>query len=295
MSLAVRKINVSFTLATGSFQESGTDTVKVEGLRISAKIVKVGGNSMGSADVTIWGLTLSLMNQLSTLGMRVQLIPRNVVTIEAGDDESGMSTVFIGTIVDAYADFQAQPQVSFRVTAKAGLGEAVAPATATSYKGTVSVATAMSDFANRMSLKFENSGVTTQLNNGYYSGSLRSQAYDVANHANINITIDNGVLAIWPKNGARNGSIPLIAPPPEGEMVGYPAYTTSGIMVSTLFNPSLSFGGKVQVKSSLPAACKTFTILSIAYDLDAQVPGGSWYTRVGCYDNEGPTPTVVTR
>lgn len=295
MALVERKIDVSFTLAQGTFVESGTDTVKLSGLRISSKIVKVGGNSMGSADLTIYGMTFSIMNQLSTLGMRVQLVPRNTVTVVAGDDNSGMSTVFIGTILNAYADFQSQPQVAFHVTANAGLGEAVAPATATSYRGSVSVATAMADLAQRMNMKFENSGVTTQLNNGYFSGSLRSQAQSMADSAGINWIIDNGTLAIWPKNSSRGGAIPLIAPPPEGEMVNYPSYTVSGIMVRTMFNPSISFGNKVQVKSSLPAASKIFTVLSLVHDLESITPGGEWFSSVGCYDNTGPTPTVVTK
>jgi hypothetical protein len=50
-------------------------------------------------------MTLSLKNQLSTLGMRIKRAFPNFVTLPASDEESGMTIVFIGTISNCHADF----------------------------------------------------------------------------------------------------------------------------------------------------------------------------------------------
>jgi hypothetical protein len=140
---------------------------KVTGLRVSAKIVKAAGAVGGAASVEIYGMTRSLMNQLSTLGKRLNLVPPNTMIIEAGDVENGMTTVFIGNVADAYADFQNAPQVAFRVTGKSGLVDAPIATSASSYPGAVDVATIMASLALRMGKKFENNGVSVILHDQY--------------------------------------------------------------------------------------------------------------------------------
>jgi hypothetical protein len=91
-----KKIDVTFTKGKGNFAESGTNTVKLSGLRVSAMITKAGGEFQGAVDMSIWGLTLSKMNDLAALGQRINLDAEqlnNSVLIEAGDDENGMAVV----------------------------------------------------------------------------------------------------------------------------------------------------------------------------------------------------------
>jgi len=70
--LSHKRLNVTFTKSdkNGKFAESGTNTVKLTGLRASAVVTKVGGVSMNSLNLRIWGMTLSKMNDLSTLGLK---------------------------------------------------------------------------------------------------------------------------------------------------------------------------------------------------------------------------------
>jgi hypothetical protein len=290
MAFVQRLIDVTFTLGQGSFAESGTNTVKLSGLRISSRCVKAGGPSMGTMQMQIYGMTLSLMNKLSTLGMMIQLIPRNVVTVEAGDAISGMGTVFIGTITNAWADFQSAPDVAFFLEAHTGLIEAVGLVPPSSYKGAASVPVIMSSLATLMGLAFENNGVTAVLANPYLSGSARSQVKACAEAAGINWVIDNGILAIWPKNGARGGEIPLISP--DTGLVGYPAYTAQGLSLKTIFNPSVGFGSKIEVKSDLTPACGIWSVYSLNHDLDSQVPRGSWFSTIGAYNPNFAPPVI---
>lgn len=287
MALAQRLIDVTFALGQSqpgsgagpsTFVESGTNQVTLSGLRVAAKVVKAGGPAMSTLELRVYGMTLSLMNQLSTLGMIATHVYKNSVLVEAGDADSGMATVFIGTITNAWADFQAAPDVAFHVEAHTGLLENVTPAKPSSYTGATSVATIMSSLATQMGLTFENGGVTTVLANPYFYGSPRAQALACARAANCEWIIDDGVLAIWPKGSARNGEAPLISP--GTGMRGYPAYTSKGIAVETLYNPSVGYGKNIVVQSSLTPANGTWVTYSLDHDLESMVFDGQWFTRI---------------
>lgn len=274
-SFTKKLIDVTFKLGQGSFGTAGTDTVKLSGLRCSATIIKAGGQSMSMANVRVWGMTLEMMNKLSTLGLFVTQVRRNVLIVEAGDEQAGMSVVFEGTIQDAWADFGGMPDVPFVVQAFAGLEEAIKPVPPTSYRGPTDVATIMLSLANQMGLAFENTGVQgVVLADPYFPGTAREQALRVAAAANINMSIDVGKLAIWPKGKERGSQVPVISP--ETGMIGYPSYTSKGVVVRSLYNPNVAFGSKIQINSSLKPASGQWIVYMLQYHLESQLPNGEW-------------------
>ena len=298
-----RKINVTFQLAPASagqpspkFTGTQSNQVTISGLRLSAKIVKAGGRSMGTAQLQIYGMTLQLMNDLSTLGIRIQMVPRNGLIVTAGDNDGGMATVFQGNITSAWADFQSAPDVPFHVEAHTGLPQAVINVPASSYQGSTDVATIMSSLATLAGLAFENNNVQQKINCPYLPGSARDQIAKLAKDAGINWFIDSGTtnnagtLIIWPKNGSRGGQIPLISP--ETGMVGYPCYTAMGIIVKTLFNPAIGYGGQIKVQSSLTPANGTWAVYGLDHDLDAQVPNGQWFSTILAYNPKFNPPIL---
>lgn len=275
MSLVRRRIDLVFQLGEGAFGDSGADTVRLAGLRIYSTIVKYGGQSMGTANLKIHGMTLSSMNKLSTLGPAPTLTRRNTVTVQAGDDVNGMATVFIGTIINAYTQFD-MPENPFMVEANAGTIEALKPVPTSSFNGSADVATIMSGLASQMNLVFENNGVNVKLANPYFSGSGRDQVRACAEAAGINWVIDLNKLVIWPAGGARGGLIPIVSP--ATGLKGYPSYTSRGVSFETAFNPSIGFGSKVNIVSDLKPACGEWVIFTQTHNLDAQVPDGRWFT-----------------
>ena len=293
-----RKISVTIALnpkATNkTFEGTDSNTVTLEGLRISATIQKAGGPSDCTMNMVIYGMTLSQMNQLSTLGMQINLIPQNSVTVSAGDEDSGMGTVFVGSILAAYADFNQSPEVPFYISAHTGLLQAVLPAEASSFQGSADVATIMSGLATKMGLTFENNGATGKLQNPYFSGSLRNQVHEVARAANISHVIDLQKLAIWPKNGSRGGQIPVLSK--TTGMKGYPSYTAYGISVESVFNRNIAFGGKIKVETSvLPAANGEWAVYGLTHQLECLTPNGKWFTTILGYNPKYPTPLPNAR
>ncbi len=305
-SFTRKRIEVSIELASNTqtnqpntFAATGADTTTITDKRMSVRIQNSGAPSNSAAQVSIFGMTESTMNQLSTLGMVLNLVPKNILTVKAGDDAVGMTTVFRGTIVSAYADMAAAPDVPFILDCQSGLAEATGNVIPTSYKGSVPVATIMSGFARQMNVGFENNGVDVTLNNPYYRGSVDAQLKQCAKEANINAEIVNGnVLAIWPRFGSRTSitRIPLIAAPPDGAMIGRPSFTQQGIMVRNLFNPEIAFGAKVEIRTREAALAKAngqWTIYKLDLALDAQLPKGQWSSTLYCYNQDSPNPVIV--
>lgn len=290
-------ITLSADAKSTSFNEGG-NTVTIGGadeaaLRMSAHIQHAGGQFDSQMDLTIYGMTLSVMNQLSTLGMQINLIPKNQIILSAGDAESGLATAFSGFILAAYIDFQGSPEVAFRITAKASTPQGVIPATASSFPGTADVATIMSGLATLMGFKFENNGITTKLSNAYFSGSARAQMQACAKAAGINANVIDGTLAIWPKNGSRGGS--MITLSPDAGLVGYPTYTQLGIMLRAVYNPSIGFGQKIKVEGSiLPPANGTWGIYGLDHDLECQTINGKWESTILGYNpKQSPVAPVA--
>lgn len=280
MSFTRKKIDVTITLGTGQFGDTGSDTVTLSGLRVLADIQCFGGDAMPQSQIRLYGLPLSMINQLTTVGpVNSAIMLKNSMLIAAGDDENGMQTVYSGTILTAYGDFKAMPEVPLNVLAVAGLAAAVKPAAASSFTGPADVATIMQGFAQAMDVQFENNGVNVQLSNPYFPGTTLMQVKACARAADIYYTLDRGTLAIWPKRGARAApDIPVVSP--ARGMVGYPVFSSQGIEIDCEFNPNLIVGGYFKVESSLPVAQGTWRAMQVIHALDAEVPNGRWFTHV---------------
>lgn len=298
MAFIQRMMSAKFQLGTnpdGSpqkpFTTTGSDVMTVSGLRMSARISKAaaGGEAIASGatlQMRIFGMTLSQMNQLATLGMVYAQIKRNTITVKAGDSSAPLSTVFYGTILQAWIDFASQPDVAFHIEAQTLGAESVIPATPTSIKQGADVSQLMQGFATQMGCTFENDGIDAKLPASYFYGSPANQAAACANAAGINWFVDNQVLAIWPRGSSRAGTVTLISP--QTGMIGFPGFTAYGLTLKTVFNPDLRFGANIQVQSSLKPANGNWTIYSLDHDLESMVPRGKWYTDITCYNPAFP-------
>jgi hypothetical protein len=279
-----RRIDLIFEIGRGKNGEDGTELITIRGLRVSAQIEKlsaiVGGS--GACQVAVYGLPFELINALSSMGEQIPLVRKNKITVLAGDQNS-VAEVFSGDIVEAWADFNAMPDVAMTISAMPGLLAAVKPVDALSVDGTVDAVLLMRQLADRMGYQFENSGVpATMLDHPYYPGTAMDQAGAIAVAAHINWTIDHDTLAIWPINGFRpGGDIPLISR--ETGMIGYPSYARNGIKVRSAFNPAIKFGGKMKIDCEIHGATGEWIIFMMSHDLMSEAPDGPWFTDLEGY------------
>lgn len=284
MSFVQRSIEVAITLGIGNFGDGKGDTVTLTGYQVHAEITKGGAPSWDAAQIRVWGVSASLMNQLTRLGKPLAYPRNNTVVVTAGDADSGMSQVFSGTILTAYGDFDAVPDVCLFLSAIGNIVPATQPAAPLSFPGSADVSVIASQIAQQMGLGFVNDGVATKLSNQYLAGSSMQQLQKLADAGNFNYVTNGGgaakSLEIWPKGEARGAMGPLIGP--LTGLVGYPKYSDAGVMLIVLYMPGMGLGTAFTLKSSLQSATGTWFVLSLEYELECLNPKGSnpWFMHI---------------
>lgn len=265
--------------------------VTLSGLRMSATIRAPGGETPTNLELAVYGMSLSEMNQLTVIP-GISTITSVPITVQAGDEESGLSTVFTGNIYDAYVDAQNMPNVSFRLTAQVGGVQATQPAEPISVQGSADVATFAQNWANRVGFALENNDVKANLADTYQWGSPLTQITAALQHAGVEYVVDptspKPTLAIWmPGQSRKTDDIPIISP--STGMIGYPAFRSASIFVKTLFNNRLKYGQQIMVQSSLTPANRTWHVINIEHYLESKVFNGKWFTEIQA-NTTGPVP-----
>ena len=295
-SFSNRAIDVTLTIGQGTLGQTGFNTVKLSGLRVEVAIVKGGMPSMDTADIRIYGVQPSVMNQLSTWGVPFPMLRlNNTVTLAAGDGVT-MPPIFHGHVLRGWQDFDSLPETCLHIQSQGGAAAAMVPASPISFPGGADVATIMSGLATTMGLAFENNGVQVQLSNPYFAGTALQQAEKCAKAAHIQMLIDSSTvpntLVIVPWTGTRGGAIPIISA--ATGLIGYPRYFDYGVSFRCLFNPNLKMLGKIKLETSIgnttPATAQTpaqpglpsgiWYISALSYDLATWVPDGPWFCDV---------------
>lgn len=270
-----------FQLGEGSFGNSGYNTITLEGLRVIASVSLAILPQAGLCSLRIYGMTLSQINQLSVAGLLWQN-RKNQVLVQAGDTQSGMSTIFAGNVIEAYPEFRDLPNAAFVVNAVVAQDVRMQPVKPNSYPGTADAAEVLGSMAKQAGLGFENNGVNVKLASPYFPGTLFTQIMSCIRAANIFGYIDQtkNILAIWPKTGSRSGSSGNMTISAANGMIGYPEFQKNMIFIRTIFDPTIKNAPgqtvKVTVESQLAAANGSWVLKSIDYALASQIPDGPW-------------------
>ncbi len=130
MAFSRKVIAVTFQLGEGRlFPDTGTNTRTTVGLKVHVSVTLAGGAAKDNSEIVIYGLSQSVMNELSIYGAPVGKTANNTVVLAAGDEGQPLKLVFKGTIQDAVIDYHLQPEVAFVIRGFFSmLFEAVAPA-----------------------------------------------------------------------------------------------------------------------------------------------------------------------
>jgi len=285
MSFLKRELTVTLKLKQGFFKEDQSDSVTLTGHRVSLVINSPGGQSTGNAHCVIYGMSKSLMNQLTAIGAVNNQNIGNQISIEAitidSEGKKSQNTAYFGTIQASWADFTNQPDVMLQVVSTGGLILDIKPVSPTSFEGNTSVVDVASELAKEGGLTLINHGVSGQLNDPYYEGSTLTKIRKLALAANIKFDLNevDNTLNIYPQDGLIDGDIPLISP--KTGLIGYPAFSQNGIIVKSLYNPVIRNNTRVKLESSLEQANGEFGAYDVTHTLEAYNPqgGGAWFTE----------------
>lgn len=272
-----KRLKFIITLGTGKFGASNNDQVTLEGYRATVDIDKAGGMMMGTLRAGIYGVTQDDMNSITTLQWKPQEIIPNTVEVYAIDGDTE-TLVFAGNIVNAWGDYQTMPDVYLRLQAQSAFVNQLKPVPPRSFQGSIDVASVMSQIARDLGYNFENNGVSVSLTDVYLPNTGLEQAKDLAHAANIDLYLDDKTLAITPANSPRGDMIPEISA--ESGLIGYPTFDGIGVNFKTLFNPSVTFGGRIKLVTDIKQAKGEWIVTSIGHRLESEKPGGAWLSNV---------------
>ena len=277
MSFAIKSISVNFAMQGGVSKT-------LSNKRISCTITNSGGPSLGMAELIIYGMTLSDMNALSTVGNQIGMMKQNKIAIYAGDQDAASGSlplIFQGTILVAWTDAQAQPEVGFRVQAFAGGYESVAPQTPITQQGSVTVSSLFQQIGKNLGWQIDIGQIDTKVSNPYLPGTAIEQVRRLAQMGGVSWAADlNTIAVVKPGQASSQGGAVMLSA--QTGMVGYPAFTQSSIIVKSLFNPSLKILGSITVQSQLQPANGTWVINNITHVIESQTPNGQWFSTVVC-------------
>lgn len=284
MSSFGNKKRLKFIISLGSTSfVSGGDQIELSDFRAIVDVDKAAGMTMGSLRAKIYGIKESAMHTITTIALQaakyseIKWVP-NTITVIAIDGEIE-TVVFQGNIVNAWADYQSMPDVFLHIQAQSAMFSRLQPIAPKSYKGSIDVALIMQQLAKEMGLKFENNGVSVQLQDVYLDNTALVQAQDLAKMAAINLIIDDDILAICPINGSRKtDTIPVFNA--QSGMIGYPTVDAAGVTVNALFNPAVRFMKQFKVESDQPRANGTWVATSVSLRLESERPGGAWFMNI---------------
>lgn len=285
-SFTKKLLEVHVTLQAGQFEGGNTKIIKDVPLKV--RIEKTGPPDFCKASIEARGLRYEDMEKMSTLAFRPLFSARNSVAVFAGDERDGLSRAFSGSITQASADFNAAPDVSFKIEAMTGYFGAITPQSPTAVRAAQPAADFIAMQAKKAGFTFQNDGVTTQLNNAIFNGSPVAQARAAARQIGAELIIDDDVMILSPAGGAGTkagggrGNAVLLSK--TTGMLGYPVLSNEGIQLQALYNPAFRLGGLVRVESIVPKASGTWRIIKLTHDLAAFDPkGGPWKSQMTTY------------
>lgn len=275
--LSSKQLKFVITMGTARFDEEGSDRITLVGYRAIADVDKAGGMMMSTLRAKIYGVRQADMNTVTTLQWKPNTKIANAVEVFALD--GGVETlIFAGNIVNAWGDYQSMPDAYLHIQAQAAYFNQLLSSKPRSFKGRIDVAKVMGQIALDLGYVFENNGVSVQLSDVYLANTGIEQAKELEKMAGIKMYLDDKVLAITPLHGPRAGPIPDISA--ASGLVGYPTFDGVGVCFQTLFNPAITFGGRVNLQTDLTQAAGEWIVTSVAYRLESEKPNGAWFANI---------------
>lgn len=261
-------------------KEGAGNSFVFQGFATNAAISKTGGVDFATAQVEIYGLTLPVMGQLTTLAFKPLNRRWNAIEIAAGEAGTDLPVVFRGCVTVAYADLNGARPV-LKMEAQVGAYPLLDPAGAVSISGTQEVAAFIQSQAAQAGFDFQNDGVEASLSDTTIYGDPITKARTAANAVGADLILDDDKMILVPREGVRRaeGGIPVISA--ATGMIGYPTFTNQGIQVASFFRPELHVAAAVRVESIVPHASGVWKITQLTHSLSANNPNSSaWETAI---------------
>jgi hypothetical protein len=244
--------------------------------------VRQGGKQFGNAKVEIYGVPLATMNQIARLWLEA-LTPQGTDTIQI-DVLQGDTFVpfFQGIITWSAVNPSRSPQVFLDIEANAGMALTLAPASPYSTPGGVTLKSALETIVQPagFQLDYAADAPVYQLGPVRVTGAPLDQVGQLMSHY-PDLT--------WTPNLQRLQVRKALAPltstqvdiSADNGLQGYPVYSTSGLQLSTVFNPLITPGAALNITTEFDFVNRTLWVAAVlSHMIEPNMPGGQWTTQL---------------
>jgi len=273
MTYKKRSLKFQFSLKEGVFEEPDNNVLTIDNIKSEIELGAYGGISGTSLEARIYGLSLANMGLLSYKGIQLNGAKQNTMKVWADNQP-----IFYGSITSCFIDHNQMPDAPLIISSFATGYEHSLATPPFSIEGVANVADIIISIAKSIDYAVVNNGVSSQIENPYFTGDPIEQINECAKVAGINIDYRIKTIYIWPINGVIDEKIPLISP--ETGLIGYPTFTQIGITFQCTYSDLIVRGRKIQLETSLPNGSGVYTVQSASHHLSSWTEGGPWTTVI---------------
>lgn len=304
MSFTKKQLKIRFDIQPNTEDDGGKSAYSMEfsGLRIHAEITLAPHSVTSQAHIIVFGLSANTMNSLTLvrgIGRNVNLYTGNRVVLFSVDEKGNETLVFDGTIMQAIADYNQQPQVPMHIFATSFLRLAMLQPKPVSMKGNIPVPAicrgildAYNQTVKNEAGKFtlEDNGVDAVLTDPALDGSYLAMLRQICNETGIRGFVEGQQYVITPADKERN--IPALEISSETGLIGYPTIIPNGCIIRAEYNPYYRLLAPIVVKSKIIQFQKgiaqkidtilegRFTLFQLSHKLQSETPGGAWQSEM---------------
>jgi|SRR5579859_59627 len=245
--------------------------------------VRQGGKQFGNAKLEIYGVPLSVMNQIARLWLEA-LTPQGTDTVQVNVwDGSQFVPFFQGVITWSAVNASRMPHVFLDIEANAGMALTLQPTSPYSTPGGVTLKSALQAIAQPAGFQvdYAASAPTYQLSAVRVTGAPLDQIGQLMAHY-PDLTWMPNLQRLQVRSALAPLGTDQIDISSDTGLQGYPVYSTSSLQLATLFNPLITPGAALNVVTpEFDFVTRTLWVASVlAHTLEANLPGGQWTTQL---------------
>lgn len=267
--------------------ETKANKASSDGLRVQVVLSYGAGNITPTAQISIYGLTITTMTPLMRIQWNTMQAILNTIQIEVGDkSDKVLSLAYEGNITFAKIDTSNAPTMCLQIESQMAIVEALTPRQPNTYTKGQDGAVVIQQLAQSMGYQFSNNQASHILTSDVtMEGSYLSRIQLLATNCDFDLYVEQKSITICQRGFARTVKIPVITP--TTGLIGYPSPDIRGITFRCMYSPLVQFGGIVRISDSLIPTCngdwRTYGVRAV---LETNVGSGRWEMEVSAVPRE---------
>lgn len=269
-------LRFEFKNKTGTFDKAGNDKITISNVKATVSLNGVIGRTGTSAEVSLYGLSLERISELSG---RANGSTSNTQNINVGIFADDI-LVFYGVMTASIANMNQAPDSCLSITAIADAelrNKAVSPFTAKGSQSLTDVINAICTAAGYEAVFGDGVNGMTTSGSPHFEGSVFDQLHQVCSEYGLAMAVTPpGKAEFWPSNSKRDDVVPYISS--EYGLIGYPVFAAGGVMFQTQYSSLLSIGRYIEMKTEVPWASGRYQLSTVRNELSSWITGGPWHS-----------------